>query len=366
MDTPPTWVAEDYRWYDDDGAPEAATPLGNENTAIGISPGDKIRLRVNAGETAGAAGTGLHTGGWTLQFKVDSGSFTTVGAATDVRYFDSTNMTNGTAIPITDFVLNWSGAGVARAWGDECEDGLSASNGDWASDNCEIEYTVDFFNVNPGEQITFRLIAPDGTSAVTFTNVPTVDVVAIVKPGVGSLDIGEQTPTPSVNTTLTPSYGQLRLIRWIGLMLDGHTPTVTTTAGGADITEEPLVGSLALTGAAPTLSWGVAATAGSIALDGSAAPTRVVNIIVQPSTGALALTGETPSAEEAHDSLVTVGSLDIASAGDPVRIVNFIRGPPVDELQLAAAAPSAEIEHNRSVGVSSTKWRYTKRRDRPQ
>jgi hypothetical protein len=176
----PIWDADDYQFFDDDAGIGSATSLAAVNTAYSPAPGDQIRLRVNVAETNGAAGTGEHTAGWTLQYAVDGGSFTTVGAATNVRYFDSTNLTNGTSIAFANYALPAMPSGVQRDWGDECEDGVSSghSGNVWSSDQCEIEYTIDLFNVSDGEEITFQMLAPDGTSAVTFENIPTLNVTA--------------------------------------------------------------------------------------------------------------------------------------------------------------------------------------------
>ena len=177
-DVAPVWDADDYAWFDDDAAIGSATALAADNTAYAPAPGDQIRLRVSVAETAGAAGTGEHTGGWTLQFDVGGGGFTTVGAATDVRYFDSTHLTNGTAIAFANYELPAMPTGVQRDWGDECEDGVSSghSGNIWSNDQCEIEFTVDLFTTADGEVITFRMLAPDGTTAVTFENVPTLNI----------------------------------------------------------------------------------------------------------------------------------------------------------------------------------------------
>ena len=108
-DVAPIWEAPDYRWVNDNGTHPTdstggsggeATFAAAENTAISAIRGSEYRLRLGVGESNSAAGTGLHTGSWTLQFENNTqnpGTWTTLGAATDVYYYDSTHLTNGTA-----------------------------------------------------------------------------------------------------------------------------------------------------------------------------------------------------------------------------------------------------------------------------
>jgi hypothetical protein len=207
-DVAPSWLADDYQFFEDDAGIGSATSLAAVNTAPSVAPGTQVRLRVNVGEEAGAAGTGEHSAGWTLQYKIDSGSWTTLGAATTVQYFDSSNLSNGTAIGVANYVLSYSGSAVQRDWGDECEDGVSLSGNIWSNDYCEIEYTVDLNTVSAGSQVTFRVLAPDGSTAVTFTNVPTIDISGDINvDATGAATAGEaQAPasvTGDANVNLT-------------------------------------------------------------------------------------------------------------------------------------------------------------------
>jgi hypothetical protein len=175
----PTWEAEDFQFFNDNGSITTATSIAAQNTAVvkgdNIATGTIVQLKVNVGETAGAAGSGQHSGGWTLQFNVNGGSYSTVGAATTVKYADSANLTNGTAIAGADYALTWGSAGVQRDWGDECEDGVSLSGNVWSSDYCEICFVVQLDAVED-DVVRFRMLAPDGTTAVTFSNVPTITI----------------------------------------------------------------------------------------------------------------------------------------------------------------------------------------------
>jgi len=367
MDTAPVYVAEDYRWYQDDGAIGSRTAIKAENTAItntdGIGAGSVVGLRVNVGETNTAAGTGLHTGGWTLQFSKNGGAFTTVGAATDVRYYDSTNLTNGNFIAAANYVLSWSGSEVQRDWGDECEDGVSDASNEWSNDYCEIEYSIQFADTNSvNDAFTFRVLGPDGSTAVTFTNVPTatlgpvnttipVDIGAIVT-------TPPLTPVRLVNDIRSPAYYGMRVYSVVGLTLDGITPTIEVTAvGGGNHTVQPGVGTLQFgQNLAPSAEIDhirqMGNQPGSIVIGQNLAPERIVNFIRAPPSGELLL-GQNlqPSAEITHTRQMGVGSL-LLQGLTPARIVNHIVTPDAGAIVTTPAlAPSAEISVIRQMGA---------------
>lgn len=223
-DVTAVYVAEDYRWRNDDGSITAATWVSSENSAVtaGFSPGDNVRLRVNFGETAGASGAGQDTGSWTLQFSKNGGTWTTVGAATDVKYFDSTGLTNGTAIAIANHVLAWSGAGTMQPWGDENEDGVTPSQ-TWSKDYAEAEFSLQFdaANTAPNDTFTFRLLNPGG-GVTTFTNVPTISLS--ISTIITDASFGSFTEGNAFNTYGKPHQ---RKVWWNGAQSrwDGLIPT---------------------------------------------------------------------------------------------------------------------------------------------
>ncbi len=111
-----------------------------------------------------------------------------------------------------------------------------------------------------------------------------------------------------------------------------------------------------------TICWSAAQTAstgdttitvpvGSLSLTG-VAPTAFVESTASPAAGSLSLTGQAPSAEEAHDSLVPVGSLSLSGiAPDP--LTNHIASPGVGSLTLTGQTPSAEETHDSLVPAGS-------------
>ena len=254
-DVAAVFVAEDFQWFEDDASIPNATALAAQNTSVSVELGKQLRLRVNVGETNTAAGTGLTTGGWTLQFAVNGGAWTTVGAATNVRYFNSSFLTNTTLIATGNHVLTWSGSEAASSQGDECEDGVSVSHSGsgWSNEHTEIEYAVDLnTGLSIGDSITFRVLDPNG-AALAFTNVPTVAIAAVVNPTVGSMAFATSTPTPklSVPSASLAISGQTPQ-RAYGLQLVGYQPTVVEEAGNDNHTIEVPTGSLNLVTTTPS------------------------------------------------------------------------------------------------------------------
>lgn len=253
MDTAPIWVAEDYRWVNDNGTHPVPSPVGGEatyaaaeNTAITVDlNGDKqYRLRINFAETDGASGTGNEfTAAPILQYSINGGTWTTMGAATDVRYFSDGSSTDNETITAGEHVLSYSG-NEPDVDGSLTHDNSPAAMGAiWSNDNAEFEYTVNFAGagLGDGDTVTFRMLAPDGTTAVTFTNVPTANLSAtnaasgspsVTKPtSTGSATV-IQTASGTPSITKPTSTGSAKL----GYKTSG-TPSVTkpTSTGSAQI-----------------------------------------------------------------------------------------------------------------------------------
>ena len=178
----PIWTAVNFRWRNDDGSESTATWLKAEDVAAvkadGVQPGHNVRLRVNFGETNGAQGSGEVTGSWTLQFLKNAETWTTIGAATDVKYYNSANLTNGTELAtqrLTDI-----GETYQSTASDENEDGVTPSFGPWSNDSGEAEFSIQFDATNSAEDdvFQFRLLDPE-SNPVTFTTVPTITLAGL-------------------------------------------------------------------------------------------------------------------------------------------------------------------------------------------
>lgn len=125
----------------------------------------------------------------------------------------------------------------------------------------------------------------------------------------GYLDIGPVQRQESANTAITPSVGSL--------ILTGIAPTIAVSANQS-IT--PASGVLLLTGQAPTISTGATQTitpgSGALLLTGQS-PTlaQTANVIFTPLPGALLLTGQAPSFLIEGSSVITANTGAILLAG---------------------------------------------------
>lgn len=162
----------------------------------------------------------------------------------------------------------------------------------------------------------------------------TVDLFNVALPQNGTNDIGATEVAASVsNTTITPSVGSLALT--------GNAPTVTRSGS---ITVTPSAGSLALTGVAPTVLRGsnttITPTAGALSLTGQA-PTLTYTL-ESPPAGTLTLTGAAPTVVVSQVRQASAGSLALTGLA-PTVIRGTIVRPTVGSLSLTGAAPTVSI-----------------------
>ncbi len=321
----PTWEAEDFQFFNDDGDITGATSIAAENVAVvktdGIAPGTIVQLKVNVGETAGAAGSGEHSAGWTLQFNINGGGFTTVGAATTVAFADSSNLVNNTVIVVADYALNWGSSGTQRDFGDECEDGVSLSGNIWSNDFCEICFVIQLDAVED-DVVRFQMLAPDGTTAVTFNSVPTLTMDAA-----GNSDIAA---TPAM--AFTPIVADLKAQG----KLDA-TPDLAFTPIVADLTAKGKLD------AAATLAFSQVAT---LAAKGKLDATPALAFI--PITADLKALGKLDAAASlAFTPIVATlggrGKLDAAAALAFTQVANLTDASAVGPIDAAAALAFSQV-----------------------
>jgi hypothetical protein len=247
------YTAPFFRFRNDDGSESTATWIAAENTDVvqgdGIEPGHNIRLRVAVGETAGAAGSGLGSAGWTLQASRNSGTWQNVVASTSMGVHDSANLTNGTAIT-TQRLSVVSGTTFSSTHSEECEDGLGASGETWSKDSGEIEFSIIFDADNSaGDTFDFRLADPGGLGGiVSIGGSPRVTLAGTAaKTASGTPNIAS--PTASGTAKLikrvsgTVTMAAVAAVGAAGLLQEASgSPSLDeiTASGVADITSAPL------------------------------------------------------------------------------------------------------------------------------
>ena len=273
MDTAPVWLAENYRWVNDDGTLTEDTTGGTagqatyaaaNNTAItvDVTGTTQYRLRTDLGETDGASGAGNEfTAAPYLQYAINGGTWTTVGAATDVRYFTSSNVTDNTTISKALHVLPYSSNETDQDGTFTANNSPAAMGQIWSNDMAEFEYTIDFAGTfSDGDTVTFRYIGPAG-SALTFSNVPTANITvptnsatgtpSVAKPTVTATTelIRKATGTPSVTkptTTATtelirPASGSPSVTKPTSTGVAELNPSTTWTSTGTPSVTKPTV-----------------------------------------------------------------------------------------------------------------------------
>jgi len=171
----PVWATGGWRFRYDDGSEAGATWIAAESVdapkSAGIFPGSSFRFRVAAGETAKANTN--NTGGWQLQFSKNSGTWTSVGAATDISYFDSTFVTDNEST--SQRVTAAAGTTYTSGFGAVTE--LGIDNGETYDNRqgMENEYVLQAHPTNTAEDdvFEFRLLDPEGNVA-TLAGTPSL------------------------------------------------------------------------------------------------------------------------------------------------------------------------------------------------
>lgn len=147
----------------------------------------------------------------------------------------------------------------------------------------------------------------------------------------------------ATGVTATPGVGTLTLT--------GIAPTVRLT-----LRRQPGVGALTLTGVAPTVSVTstatVTPTVGTLTLSG-VAPTVRLTLRRQPGVGTLTLTGLAPTVQLAGTATVTpsVGTITLTGVAPTVRMT-LRRQPAVGSLTLTGVAPTVTVEAPGAITVA--------------
>lgn len=129
-----------------------------------------FRVRFVIQETAGGMGSNLNLDIW---FAINGGSYAQVGAATAVRYADTTQYTNGAT---TTQVIG-SGTYTSGDSAGGVDNSNISGNIDIQSEEAEVEYVlqIDSGQVSHNDTITLR-VRNNGSVLDTYTNTPTITV----------------------------------------------------------------------------------------------------------------------------------------------------------------------------------------------
>lgn len=356
-----------YRWYED-GTESGSTAFAAENTAapVNIFSGNVfLAVRIRLDETGSGSIAGATTDDYQLQYSKNGGAFTSVtGASSNVRAYDSSNLTDGNAT--TARLTAGAGSFVA---GEISEDGLVDDRQLTANNYTEHLYTVQFTaaDLTAGDSITFRVLLNGATTNVTYSQTPTA-TISNTAPG----------------TSITPSRGAMAFAGALvavafsgpatgGMAFQGYAPDVSISGGGGgdSITvpvgslayagqlvglayNGPSTGGLAFQGYAPTISGGgdgsITVPVGALAFEGTYPDVEFMG----PDRGQLAFQGYAPTVSTsgggAGSITVPVGALAFAGQA-PSLFSQIIRTPSIGGLAFNGYAPSVSQSGPISITV---------------
>jgi len=171
----PVWVSGHYRFEDDDGTLDGSTFLAAEDTTITQDVDSNFRLRINWGESAGQNQDDNLTA--QLQFRINAGTWTTVGAATEIQYASSGNETDGNTSATER--LGTPPTGAATYVETEFDSNNTTTDNIPIDQYYELSFNllIDSAQVANNDTIDFQLI--DGNAVETFSTTDTVPTLTV-------------------------------------------------------------------------------------------------------------------------------------------------------------------------------------------
>jgi hypothetical protein len=330
--TTPTWDSERaFRFRNDDGSQTTATWKAAQNTTISQLVGANFRLRVesqmtNAGDTTAVA--------WTLQYRIDGGTWTTATDATAVRYVTSSFVSNGTA---TTNQLT-AGTGTFVAGYVMTSANPTSTNSMVASTHTENEWNLRLVGVDNGATVEFRVLVND--TAQTGTTTPSLTATSADRHG----DVAS---TEGADTAAIA-----------GTVVDPPTSGTVAAAEGSD------TGAVSGTSAAPSFSGTVVAAdgddAGAVAgtsaapgeVFGLGSPVRHIEVVASETfSGAVAASegGDVGVVAGAHTPPTFSGAVAASEGGD----VGVLAGTSTPPTFSGAVASTEQPDAGAVVGTST-------------
>jgi hypothetical protein len=307
------WVAQDYRFRNDDGTLATATWRANENTAATIPLAGKFRLRVNVGETNNANSANVTA--WKLQFRVGSGSWTDVGAATAIKYATSGTVADA-ATETTQRLSSIAGSAFNSSFV-EFDSNNSLTSRTWADDFTEYEFCLENDSAVVSDVITFRPVLAGGT-VPTITNTATATVTATALTLAGAA--GSYVLTGQSATLVAQVFAfQKGAFQPQAFQAAEEAASASTLAGDA--------GSFTLTGQAAGLAATrtIAGAAGSYALTGQAAGLYAARKVVG-AAGAYTFTGQAAGLASTRRLVGAAGGFELSGVAAGLAATRLIAG----------------------------------------
>lgn len=207
-----------FRFYNDDGTVSTATAAAAENTNLTITDGGgnkSYHLLIQMQETG--ATNGATTDDWQLQYSKNAGAWTDVTTtSTNVKAFDSTNLTDADAIANPQHRLT-AGTGSAES-GEISEDGLVDDRPLPASGYMELLYTIQTVDTDLAatDTLDFRVLYNGATTGVTYSVTPRITNAA-----------GGTTYNETISETATPGDSFSAAVTFNATISETATPGET-------------------------------------------------------------------------------------------------------------------------------------------
>ena len=185
---------------------------------------------------------------------------------------------------------------------------------------------------------------PDAGSLSITGYAPSAVVSNVVAPTTASLDFSGKIPLAPVaggDLTVLPLTVPMQFVYVIGLTLEGQPLTIDVSGGNS--TADPLLGTLALAGQAPTVVISNITLPTTVSLDfAGQVPLTPVGNTAAPGTVALTLSGQTPSAPQGHVVAPTTVALTF-TGNTPTLGGSLTSDPTTIGLSFGGQAPTASV-----------------------
>ena len=175
--TNPVWVSGHYHFYADDAVLGSETSLANEDVSASVDVDTNFRLRINWGESAGQ--TEATSIAPYLQYRINSGSWVTVGAATAVKYVTSSHNTDGDDDSADR--ISTAPTGCASSSGDQQFDtNNTTTSRAYADQYGELIFNLqmDSASISNNDTVDFQLVYGSDTAFNSYDTTPSVTAVA--------------------------------------------------------------------------------------------------------------------------------------------------------------------------------------------
>ena len=365
----PVWVSGHYRFYQDDAGLGAATAYAAQDTSATVNTDTTFRLRLNWGESANqTAGTSIAP---YLQYRINSGSWVTVGAATAVLYTSSSqSITDGdddTADRITT-----APTGCASSSGTQEFDDNNATTARTYDDSYgEIEFCLqlDGASVSNSDVVDFQIVYSGDTALDSYDTTPSLTAAGLthyqLDVNSGSVSVTGSSVDLLFDRDLTVSSGSVsvsgsNVSLFAGRQLDVSSGAVSVAGSSISLTLDRKLnvssGSFTVTGSDVDLAYDAGLThyqldvnPGSINVSGSSISLDK-GYRLDVGSGSIAVTGS--GVDLSTDRRLEVNTGSVSVSGSSVDLL-YNRTLDVNTGSVSVTGADVSLQRGQTLSVSS-------------